>query len=62
MSTPLKDEHREVIPRWRSLRTTIGLGELTPAKAKEAQIVLSSDFLSDKLNDWHADRSLPFAS
>lgn len=62
MSAPLQDTNREVIPRWRDVRSTILLGELTPSKSETPVVTPSSDFLEDKVRDWETEKSLPFAT
>src|ERR1700719_1139650 len=60
MSAPLNDERREIIPRWRDLRSTIAAGELTPPSTDPIEV--PADFLQDKLDDWSREGSLPFAN
>jgi Flp pilus assembly protein TadD len=60
MSAPLSDDHREIIPRWHDLATTIANGELTPPR-REAN-PLPADFLRDKLSDFRREGTLAFAS
>ena len=62
MSAPLNDNNREIIPRWRDLKSTILLGELTPARSDEPLIVPSPRLLEDKIRDWESERSLPYAA
>jgi len=60
MSAPLNDERREIIPRWRELRSTIAVGELSPPTTEAVE--LPADFLQDKLDDWNREGTLPFAT
>src|SRR5258708_34249911 len=62
MSAPLNDNNREIIPRWRDLKSTILLGELTPAHHDEPPIVPSPRLLEEKIHDWESARSLPYAA
>ncbi len=60
MSTPLSDDQREIIPRWRDLSTTLANGEATPPSRRAEQ--LPKDFLRDKQIDWLRERTLPYAN
>lgn len=62
MSAPLNDKTREIIPRWRDLRSTILLGELAPAQSEQPLISVPNRLLEETLTDWHAERTLPFAA
>src|SRR5437667_12688579 len=61
MSAPLSDDHRQVIPRWRDVRTTVALGELLPLRSLEPRRP-PRDFLSEKIREWEIYQSWPFAS
>ncbi len=62
MSTFVEDKDRNIIPRWRSFRTTVALGELDPAGSNTIADNLDGDYLSDKLRDWQANRNIWFAA
>jgi tetratricopeptide (TPR) repeat protein len=62
MSAPLKDNNREVIPRWRDLRSTIVHGELTPPLSHEPLVAVPVGLLEDKIQDWKSEGSLPYAT
>lgn len=63
MSAPLPDRRREVIPRWRDIGRTVALGEHGPSFQGRGRPRPQPprEFL-DKLADWNAERSLPFAT
>ena len=62
MSAPLSDDIREIVPRWRDLKSTIQLGELRPLQSDRQVISLPTALLEDKLVDWETERSLPYAA
>jgi tetratricopeptide (TPR) repeat protein len=58
----LDDNSRQVIPRWRSSRLTMSLGELASTSQTSDRALLQSELIAEKLEDWKRERSLSFAT
>ena len=56
------DKDRTVIPRWRTFGATLRLGELDSIRPSRAPHEVAEDFLSSRLLDWQAHRSVGHAS
>lgn len=57
-----RERDRNIIPRWRDFRTTIAIGELTPAGAPPSEALPGGDFLAEKITAWRDNRTASFAS
>src|SRR5258708_6201186 len=58
----LDDSGRQLIPRWRTSRITMSLGELASISIAPDRALNQSDVLDQKIDDWRRERSLSFAS
>jgi tetratricopeptide (TPR) repeat protein len=65
VGTFLEDKDRHVIPRLRSFKTTLALGELDPAELRDAgskPIEGADSSLRSKIRDWNEHGTISFAS
>ena len=62
MAAFLERKHRQVIPRWRSFRTTAALGELDSAEASDPHPYPIDEDFEDKIRDWKQNKTIWHAS
>lgn len=61
MAANNNNEERHVIPRWRTFREALAVGELTPAKQALNQAITGTEFIAEKEASWRENHHVPFA-
>ena len=56
------DADRKVIPRWRTFRATLGLGELDTVDVALKHQEVATDFLASKIVSWHKKQTTAYAA
>lgn len=60
----IKNDNRNIVPRWRSFRDTVRTGELnsTAVTGSRTHALVAADFLSARLADWKTNKTVGHAS